>query len=318
MEPSVVHVAVGVVVDAQGRILLARRHERAHQGGKWEFPGGKVEPGENVDDALRRELAEELDIRVRASQPLVRVPYDYGDKRVLLDVHRVGAYEGQPRGLEGQPLRWVPPGELCHWTLPPANRPITAVLALPRQYLITPEVADRDTFLAGVEQALAGGVRFVQLRRHDLPRPRYLELAAELARLCRAKGAVFAANAQPALALEAGAQACHLSAAAAASCAPGRRPVPLDLWLGVSCHDAGEIRHALALQADYLLVSPVRATPTHPHAMPLGWQGLRRLIRDVPVPVYALGGVGPRDLACARRYGAHGVAAVRALWPAPD
>jgi len=121
---SVVHVAVGVVIDPQQRILITRRADDAHQGGLWEFPGGKVEEGESLEVALRRELLEELGISIGAISPLVEIHHDYGDKRVFLDVHLVRDFDGTAQGLEGQPLRWVPVDELAGYEFPAANVPI--------------------------------------------------------------------------------------------------------------------------------------------------------------------------------------------------
>lgn len=119
-----VHVAVGVVLDPLRRILLSKRATDAHQGGLWEFPGGKVEAGESLADALARELREELDITPRHSTPLLEVRHDYGDKRVFLDVHVVWEFEGEPRALEGQPLAWVAAADLAAYDFPAANVPI--------------------------------------------------------------------------------------------------------------------------------------------------------------------------------------------------
>lgn len=119
-----VHVAVGVIVDPRRRILLSRRAEDAHQGGLWEFPGGKVEPGESLQDALGRELREELAIEPVRTAPLLEVAHDYGDKRVLLDVHLVWEYSGSATGLEGQPLAWVEAAALDDYAFPAANLPI--------------------------------------------------------------------------------------------------------------------------------------------------------------------------------------------------
>ena len=119
-----VHVAVGVVVDGEKRVLISRRADAAHQGGLWEFPGGKVEAGESVNGALQRELKEELDIEVRRTSPLLEVSHDYGDKRVRLDVHVVWDFAGEACGLENQPLQWVSPGELPGFEFPAANVPI--------------------------------------------------------------------------------------------------------------------------------------------------------------------------------------------------
>ena len=130
--PDLVHVAVGVICDSQGRLLIARRHENSHQGGLWEFPGGKVEAGESVLQALQRELEEELAIELLAARALLKVEHDYGDKAVLLDVWLVERFSGQAVGREGQPLRWVAPGALADFDFPAANLPIVqACQALP-------------------------------------------------------------------------------------------------------------------------------------------------------------------------------------------
>lgn len=123
-----VHVAVGVISDGGDRILIARRAEHLHQGGLWEFPGGKVEVGETVEEALCRELREELAIEVVAQQPLVMIAHDYPDKSVLLDVRLVSVFSGRAQGREGQPLRWVDVAALPEFEFPAANRPIIAVI----------------------------------------------------------------------------------------------------------------------------------------------------------------------------------------------
>lgn len=119
-----VSVAVGVVLDEQGRVLIARRASNAHQGGLWEFPGGKIEQGETVEQALARELNEELALTVELSTPLLAVEHDYGDKKVLLDVRQVEKYSGEPRGCEGQPIEWVSIPQLLEYAFPMANKPI--------------------------------------------------------------------------------------------------------------------------------------------------------------------------------------------------
>jgi len=124
-----VHVAVGVILDDTRRVLLSRRAEGAHQGGLWEFPGGKVEPGESLAAALSRELHEELGIRIGRTSALLAVRHDYGDKRVFLDVHVVWDFRGEPRPREGQPLAWVSSVELPGYQLPAANVPIVAAVS---------------------------------------------------------------------------------------------------------------------------------------------------------------------------------------------
>ena len=125
---EVVVVAVGVLIDDDGRVLVSRRAADAHQGGLWEFPGGKVEVDESVPDALSRELREELGIQIGASEPLMTIEHDYGDKKVQLDVHRIKSWQGEARGLEGQPLAWQLPVDLSQWSFPAANTLILARL----------------------------------------------------------------------------------------------------------------------------------------------------------------------------------------------
>ncbi|WP_235263646.1 8-oxo-dGTP diphosphatase MutT [Nitrincola sp. A-D6] len=118
------HVAAAVIYSPLGRILIARRPLDKHQGGLWEFPGGKVELNETARQALDRELLEELGIQVTAAQPLIQIPYEYPERHVLLDVFSVTAFKGEARGCEGQPLAWVDVSDLVDYPFPAANQPI--------------------------------------------------------------------------------------------------------------------------------------------------------------------------------------------------
>ncbi len=121
-------VAVGVITNAAGEVLVARRHDHLHQGGLWEFPGGKVAAGESVQDALARELHEELDIHVEHAAPLLAIEHDYPDRSVRLEVWHVLAFSGTAHGREGQPLRWLPVTALDPAEFPAANAPIIAAV----------------------------------------------------------------------------------------------------------------------------------------------------------------------------------------------
>ena len=124
---KVVHVAVGVIARGDD-IFITLRPDDVHQGGKWEFPGGKVEEGETVLQALRRELTEEVGITVNHSEPVIVITHDYGDKQVKLDVHRVNDFTGEPHGKEGQASRWVNVKSLNANDFPEANIPIISAL----------------------------------------------------------------------------------------------------------------------------------------------------------------------------------------------
>ncbi len=118
-----IHVAVGLVLD-DDRVFVAQRDKNAHQGGLWEFPGGKVDAGETVEAALSRELNEELGIFVDYAEPVMQIKHDYTDKIVLLDVWQITRYRGEPSGCEGQPVKWLAINQLLAEQFPAANQAI--------------------------------------------------------------------------------------------------------------------------------------------------------------------------------------------------
>ena len=128
VELTRIHVVAGVLRDDVGRVLISKRAPGAHQGGLWEFPGGKVEPGEQRLAALIRELHEELGVRVLAARPLLSVSYDYSDQAVLLDVWQVLSWSGVAQGKEGQVIDWIEETELGCRDFPAADEPVIRVL----------------------------------------------------------------------------------------------------------------------------------------------------------------------------------------------
>lgn len=123
-----VEVAVAILLSDEQKILTSWRQPHQHQGGLWEFPGGKREPDETMLDALKREIHEELGVRVEQAEPFVRIDHDYGDKQVSLDVWLVSQFSGRPSGREGQPLRWQAVNELRADEFPAANVAIIEAL----------------------------------------------------------------------------------------------------------------------------------------------------------------------------------------------
>jgi 8-oxo-dGTP diphosphatase len=311
--PVRVHVAAAAVFDDRGRVLISRRPGHVHQGGLWEFPGGKLEPGETALSALCRELHEELGITVQAARPLIRVAHDYPDKSVLLDVWRVDHFTGLPAGCEGQAIEWVVVGNLHDYRFPAANAPIIKAVSLPDRYLITPEPGrDHARFLGTLERALAMGVTLVQLRAKQLTTAAYQSLLPAVLDLCRQAGARILLNAEPALAAESSADGVHLSSKRLMGLSA--RPLGDKYLVGASCHTLEEVRHAGALGLDFIVVSPVQQTSSHPQARLLGFAGLQLLSEQAAVPVYALGGMQLSDMEAAFRHGAQGIAAISALW----
>ncbi len=316
---ALIHVVAAALVDPEGRVLLAQRHPDSHQGGLWEFPGGKLEPGEPVLDGLVRELQEELGVTPRRHRPLIRVTHQYDDLGVLLDVHRVDAWDawdGEPHGREGQPLAWVSPDRLDDYPMPAADRPIVRALQLPDLYLITPPALEQpERFLANLEQALVAGVRLVQLRLFDLPRAALVETGLAARALCQRHGARMLVNGDPELALAVGADGVHLNSRALR--ASSTRPLAPPMLLAASCHDAADLAQAARLGADFAVLSPVLPTRSHPDADPLGWDGFAALVEAAVVPVFALGGMRPGLRGDAWSHGGQGIAGIRGLWPGP-
>lgn len=315
-ETQVQHVVAAVVVNDAAQVLVAQRPLDRHQGGLWEFPGGKVEPGEEPRAALVRELHEELGIIVQGARPLIGIRHSYPDKSVLLDVWRVTSFTGEPHGREGQPIAWLAPQELPYRDYPAANRSIVLAARLPPIYLVTPEPHDTTEFLNRLEVLLAAGISLVQLRAKTLEPFAYTKLAKRTAALCAETGAQLLLNAAPSLVEEIGAAGVHLSGARLM--ALSERPLGREQWVAASCHNETELVHACRIGVDFAVVAPVLATASHLHAQPLGWQGLRRLTEQATVPVYGLGGMTLAHLATAWEHGAQGVAAISALWDAEE
>lgn len=317
MNSRSVPVAVGVLTDSAGRVLVARRAAGKPWAGLWEFPGGKREAGESRWQALARELHEELGIVPQAGTPLIHLqPFPEGAQSVTLDVWRVTTFTGTPSGREGQPLRWVTPDELDALPMPPANRTIRRACRLPARYLITPpDPMPSELLVDSLRRAVAQGVRLIQIRRPAASEAELATLAEALSPARRAQGVTLLLNGAPEQACTLGYDGVHLSGARLAALTV--RPPDLD-WVAASCHGPADLARASALALDFAVLSPVRATPDHAAATPLGWRRWARQVRAANLPVYALGGVGVADLPRAQRLGGQGIAAIRALWPAPE
>jgi 8-oxo-dGTP diphosphatase len=308
-----IHVTAAALVDNAGRVLISRRPEGAHQGGLWEFPGGKVERNETPLQSLGRELTEELGIHLQAARPLIQVHHDYGDRAVWLDVWRVDAWRGEPRGVEGQAVRWAEPKSLDARLFPPADVPVIAALKLPSIYLITPEPgSDEEGFLKQLTVCVRSGIRLVQLRAKRLESHPYRALACQAMTICEKHGATLLLNAEPELAIDLGAHGVHLTSERLRELR--HRPLGGSYWVGASCHNGRELQQACRIGVDFVVLSPLRFTASHPASRPLGWEQFRTLVCDTTVPVYALGGMSTGDLGTAWAHGGQGVACTSALW----
>lgn len=304
-------VAVAVLLRGDGKVLLAQRLPGTPYPGYWEFPGGKLEPGESATAALARELSEELGITVRRSAPWLTQRYAYPHAHVELAFFRVLDWQGEPHGRDGQALAWQTPGAFDVAPLLPANTVVLRALTLPTAYGISmAEELGEETFLACAQAALEAGLKLVQLREKSFSIERLERLAEALLALARPHGARVLLNGDAETARCFDCDGVHWTAARLAAA----KARPLDMLCAASCHDKAELSRAAQLGVDFAVLGPVKPTPSHPGARPLGWERFAGLVRATPIPIYALGGLERTDLDTAIAHGAHGIALRRAAW----
>ncbi|MCC7547190.1 MAG: Nudix family hydrolase [Burkholderiales bacterium] len=312
---GLVEVAAAVIQRPDGSFLLGRRPPGKVFAGYWEFPGGKVEPGEGVAQALARELREELGIEVQRAYPWIVQRFVYPHAHVQLHFHRVVQWRGEPRPHEEQLLAWTSVDDMRLAPILPANGPVLKALALPHEIAITcASELGVPAQLEKLDAALAAGVRLVMIRERQLPDVQWRAFAAAVIEHTRGCAARAIVNDTPARASMLAADAIHMNGAELMQAA--RRPDAI--LCGASCHDAAQLARAQALELDYAIVGPVLPTPSHPQAPGIGWERFAQLIEGSTLPVFAIGGMQRRHLERAWECGAHGVAMMRAPWAGQD
>lgn len=306
-----IDVAAAVITRPDGSFLLAQRPAGKVYAGYWEFPGGKIESGELPFAALARELHEELGIYVRSAYPWLTRDYDYEHAAVRLRFFRVVEWSGTPHGRENQVFSWQTPSDVKVTPLLPANAPIMRALRLPPVYGITHsgDFAPGE-FMLRLEHALKEGLRLIQVREKGMDATELVPFLKDVVRRAHASGARVLLNGSAELARQAGADGVHLTSRELMA-HPHRPQVEL---VGASCHNEQELARAVSIDADFVVLGPVRATPSHPDTPELGWDRFADLIADYGLPVYALGGLTGSDMELALRRSAHGISMMRAAW----
>ncbi|MDE2389536.1 MAG: Nudix family hydrolase [Betaproteobacteria bacterium] len=307
-----VEVVAAVIVRPDGQFLLTRRPGGKVYSGYWEFPGGKVEPGESLFHALERELWEELGIHVVHATPWITHIFTYTHATVRLHFFRVVEWKGQPAPREKQGLFWQSPQRVDVSPILPANGPILQALSLPPVYAITRAAEiGVEVALQQIEQALQNGLRLLQIREKHMTPDRLRDFIHQVLPLARTYQAKVLINGDTDLARETGADGVHFTSAQLL--AMSSRPGPDAGLCAASCHNAEELFTAEQLGLDFVVLGPVQTTLSHPGLMPMGWRRFATLIRDYPLPVYALGGLSAEDLPIAQEMGAHGIAMMRGI-----
>ena len=318
---NLVEVAAAVLQRPDGTFLLAQRPPDKIWAGYWEFPGGKIEPGETPRHALVRELREDLGITVKTAYPWVTRVFTYPHATVRLNFFRVTQWSGELHPHEGQEFAWQSPaprylrvnGDNPVTVSPmlPANTPILRALELPPLYAIS-NVAELgvEEFMHRLEGALHNGLQLIQVREKNLLRAEMRTLSLRVIELAHAHGAQVLINSDIELAREVGADGVHLNSVQLATCST-RPDVP---WCAASCHNKEELQRAGELGLDFAVLSSVLPTQSHPGTAHLGWETFGKIAAGSAIPVYALGGLCRDDMKTAWQHGAHGIALLRQAW----
>ena len=314
---DIVHVAAAVIVNKDNQVCISLRHKDSHQGGLWEFPGGKIEQHETPEQALLREIKEELDLDIGKLRPLITIAHDYDDKKVCLHVYKVLDYHGHATGVEGQLVKWLAVDQLSSLEFPAANLPIIRAVQLPEKYLITGKFSDEDDFLRKLTNALNEGIQLVQLRLKDgdLSIEKVPALIQQVSSLCTQADAKLLFNIPQDYLKSVDIPNTKFHGFHADSkTLKTLSQRPDGQFFSASCHNEEELLKAKQLDADFVVLSPVQKTASHPDMQAMGWTQFSHLLENITVPVYALGGVSENDLEAAWQHGAQGIAAISALW----
>jgi 8-oxo-dGTP diphosphatase len=317
-DKNYIHVVIGVILNKKQECLLSRRKLDAHLGGLLEFPGGKVEEQESAENALRRELLEEVGIFASSFTPLIQIPYSYADRDILLNVFLVDAFTGSLEAQEGQEVFWKSIASLKVGDFPAANFGVLRALQLPKIFPITPNYSiDPENYLISFEKILCRKeIHIIQLRSHELDDSEYLKLAKNCADLCKKYNVTLVFNRQIEILDEINNANIHLTSCRLLETT--KKPSIGQNIVGASCHNLNEVQHANVLGLDYIILGPVIEKSTVAKSISLGWDGFAELAKAALMPVYAIGGLGINDESKCVMSGGQGIAAIRGVWGVSD
>lgn len=314
---KVTHVAVAILKNKNGQFLLASRPEDKPWAGWWEFPGGKIEADETPKEALVRELHEEIGIVPTQIEQWLQKRFDYPAthdalaKTVHLHFFFVTKWQGDLIAKEGQTLSWERASNVTVAPVLPANVSIIKALALPSTYAIShlSEMGELAFFNA-LKQQLEAGLQLIQVREKQLNHSNLCQFATQVKAMAHAFGAKVLLNQDIELAIALGLDGVHLPSRALMQL----ERKPEQLLVAASCHNKAELTQAMRLDVDFVTLSPVAHTASHPSVNPLGWDAFSALSHHVTLPIFALGGMCKDDLPNALASGAQGIAMQRSIW----
>ncbi len=309
-----IHVAVGVIENEEGNVLISKRSLRQDQGGLWEFPGGKIHQGESHFEALNRELKEELNINTLRSRPLITIHHQYSNYSVVLYVHKVIHWEDEPIGKEGQEIKWLEKESLMPHNFPEANKTIIKATQLPDTIFVTPEPSlyEERFFLTKIEQILKQGIKIIQFRCKKKKCIEHYEIIKKIKLLCEKFEAKLIINTDTDFKYLTEFDGLHLSSENLKKY--DKRPISKEKLLMVSCHNDKEIEMSKKIDADALILGSVKTSNSHPNGMYLGWENFGAMTKRTNIPIYGIGGLNDDDKETAWNYGAQGIAMISGLW----
>ena len=299
------------------RVLISRRKRRDKLGGEWELPGGKKELGETNFDALRRELKEEIGISVTSTRPIIAITKKLEDGPLSLAVFEVVNWSGFPEGKEGQEIKWISKDEIFDYSFPFHNTSINMAITLPTLACVTPPLLKSvDEYVESIIRIAKSGVKLIQFRPQISDNDRVQKIAMKMNELLRSMGVILMLNGKVSHFNSSLFKGLHLTRSEASKCT--ERPISKTYILSTSCHNVAELDHAMRIGVDFVYISPIKCTRSHPDRTPLGWSRLHEMVERSSVPVFALGGLSCLDVVSARQVGCQGIAVLSSLWHCAD
>ena len=306
---KIIKAVVGVLRNESRKLLIAKRQDHQFMAGFWELPGGKIEGDETTEQTIIRELNEELGIKVDALSLHQTMQHTYADRMVELCIYNIDQYQNTPTGIEGQQIAWVSVQDLYNYQLLPTMKAFIDSITLPNKYWITPSSDHQsETWMKNFDEKMTQDISLIQLRSKTTLDNHFI---AELHNKCQQNNIKLLVNTIDKSFNESYCDGWHITTNEMLNLKS--RPCADDKILGVSTHNLHEALKAQELGADFVVISPVQATQTHPDTAPLGWDAAQEVVNKLNIPVYFLGGMGLEDLDKTLKIGAQGIAGVSAF-----
>lgn len=306
---KIIKAVVGILRNENKEILITKRLKKQFMGGFWELPGGKIKVNESREQALTRELKEELGIQVKQLNLKQTMTYQYDDRIVNLSIYNVTQYKNTPTGIEGQKITWSSVNKLSNYKLLPTLKILVNALSLPNKYWITPASNHTSNeWLEKFTQKLRSGITLIQLRSKTMLDQEFI---SKLHNQCQQNNAKLLLNIPHKTFKETYCDGYHITTKEMLELS--KRPCVNDKLFAVSAHNLDESMRSQKIGADFIVISPVQVTKTHPNTLPIGWNSANKVAQKLNIPVYFLGGMQLTDLNKALNASAQGIAGVSAF-----